>query len=214
MTAQTSSTRFPAVILSGGKSSRMGEPKALVSFGPGRLVDHVAARLRPQVRSIALNSNDPAITLAGADGFPDSFAGFHGPLAGIHAALVHVAGTDPGASHVFLLPVDAPFFPKDVVARLAATLTGPDDVALGASLGRMHPVLGLWPVSLAPALGDWLRDPPTLKVRAFLDGRPLRVTEFPVVDTPLGPLDPFSNINTPDDLAHARKLLESVCNGD
>lgn len=198
---------FPAVILSGGRSSRMGEAKALLPFGQARLIDHVAARIRPHVAQILLNANDPAITLPGATAFADDIAGFQGPLAGIHAALMQVRGTIADATHVFMLPVDCPFFPEDIVMRLASTLTGPDDVALAASGGRMHPVLGLWPVSLAGDLTAWLADPPTLKVRAFLDGRPLRVTEYPMIDTPLGPLDPFFNINRPDDLEHARQLL-------
>jgi molybdenum cofactor guanylyltransferase len=210
MTEPAATPRFPAVILSGGKSSRMGEPKALLPFGPARLIDHVAARIRPQAGPIALNTNDPSIVLPGSVSFPDRFPGFHGPLAGIHAALAHVAETYPRTTHVLIVPTDSPFFPRDLVATLAATITGPDDIALASSLGRMHPVLGLWPVTLAPKLAAWLENPPTLKVRAFLDGLPVRVTEFPVIDTPLGPLDPFSNINTHDDLDLTRKILEVV----
>lgn len=211
MTSPSTTTRFPAVILSGGKSSRMGEAKALLPFGPIRLIDHVAARIRPQAGPIAVNTNDVSITLPGAAGFPDRFPGFHGPLAGIHAALAHVAETYPEATHTLIVPTDSPFFPKDLVATLAATLTGPEDIALASSLGRMHPALGLWPVTLAPKLADWLENPPTLKVRAFLDGLPVRVTAFPLIDTPLGPLDPFSNVNTHADLDRARKIL-SQCN--
>ena len=212
MTDPAVTPRFPAVILSGGKSSRMGEPKALLPFGTARLIDHVAARIRPQAGPIALNTNDPAITLPGSPGFPDRFAGFHGPLAGIHAALAHVAETHPDATHALVVPTDSPFFPKDLVAILAATLTGPQDVALAASLGRMHPVLGLWPVTALPKLTTWLENPPTLKVRVFLENLPVRVTEFPTIETPIGPLDPFSNINTHDDLDRARKILEVVRN--
>lgn len=203
-------SRFPAVILSGGRSSRMGRPKALLPFGSGRLIDHVAARVGPQATSIALNANDPAITLAGTASFPDSFAGFSGPLAGIHAGLVHISAQEPDANHALMVPVDGPFFPRDLADTLAASLREPEDIALAASDGRMHPVLGLWPLSLAGRLAAWLEDPPTLKVRAFLDGLPVRVTEFAFIDTPRGPLDPFFNINTPDDLDHARKMLEVV----
>ena len=204
------SSRFPAVILSGGRSSRMGRPKALLPFGSGRLIDHVAARVVPQATSIALNANDPAITLAGTTTLPDRFAAFPGPLAGIHAGLVHIRAREPGASHALMVPVDGPFFPPDLAATLAASLQSPDDIALAASGGRMHPVLGLWPLSLADRLAAWLEDPPTLKVRAFLDRLPVRVTEFAFINTPRGPLDPFFNINTPDDLDHARKMLEVV----
>ena len=109
-----------------------------------------------------------------------------------------------------MLPVDCPFFPKNVVTTLAATLAGPEDIALAASAGRLHPVFGLWPAALAPALAGWLADPPTLKVHAFLDDHAPRMVEFPLVETALGPLDPFFNVNTPDDLAHARRLLAEV----
>ncbi|CAN7306661.1 molybdenum cofactor guanylyltransferase [Rhizobium sp. LjRoot254] len=204
--------RFPAVILAGGKSSRMGEPKALLPFGQGQLIDHVAARLTPQVTAIALNANDPSITLPGVAAFPDLFTDYPGPLAGIHAGLAHIRENEPGATHAFMVPVDGPFFPTNLVETLAATLTGPADIALTASGGRLHPVLGLWPVSLTDRLADWLKAPPTLKVRAFLDGLPVHVTEFLFLETPLGPLDPFFNINTREDLDHARKMLEVVVN--
>lgn len=212
MTDPAAKPRFPAVILSGGRSARMGEPKALLPFGAGRLIDHVAARIRPQADSIAVNTNDPVISLPGSIAFPDLFAGFHGPLAGIHAALDHVARTYPAATHTLIVPTDSPFFPKDLADRLRATLTGPDDVALTTSLGRMHPVLGLWPVTALTKLAAWLENPPTLKVRVFLERLPVRITEFPQIETPLGPLDPFSNVNTHNDLDRARKILEVVGN--
>lgn len=203
------SAGFPGVILSGGRSSRMGEAKALLPFGEGRLIDHVADRLRPQVAGIHLNSNAPGITLPATPRFGDVFEGYHGPLAGIHAALAHVRAAGIGASHVAIMPVDAPFFPKDLVARLEAALTGPGDIALTMSGGQMHPVMGLWPLSLEARLGEWLANPPALKVRAFLDGLPVRTVAFPPVATAFGDLDPFFNVNTTDDLEYARKVLDA-----
>lgn len=211
MALSDTTPRFPAVILAGGKSSRMGEPKALLPFGNGRLIDHVATRIRPEVSTIALNANDPAISLPGVPAFADRFHDFPGPLAGIHAGLLHVAQAHLDANHVLMLPVDSPFFPRHLAATLAAALTAQDDIALASSGGRMHPVLGLWPVTLASKLAAWLENPPTLKVRAFLEGLQVRVTEFAFIETPLGPLDPFFNINTSDDLDRARKIL-AECN--
>ena len=204
---------FPGVILSGGKSSRMGEPKALLPFGDRRLIDHIAARLAPQVSVLGLNSNDPSIALAGVSAFSDRFADFPGPLAGIHAALAHPAESGSTMTHVAIVPVDAPFFPLDLVARLQTALTGPDDIALTMSHGRMHPVMGLWPLSVLDRLGKWLENPPTLKVRVFLDGLPVRTVAFAPIATPLGELDPFFNVNTPDDLERARRILNAEHSG-
>lgn len=200
-------SRFPGIILSGGRSSRMGEPKALLPFGQARLIDHVAGRLAPQVSYLLLNSNDPRIALAGSRSVPDRFQDFPGPLAGIHAGLAHVAEHGPPTSHLATVAVDAPFFPSDLFVRLEAALTGPDDVALATSLGRQHPVMGLWPISALGPLSVWLADPPTLRVRAFLETLPVVTVDFPAIETSLGPIDPFLNINTVDDLQRARAVL-------
>jgi molybdopterin-guanine dinucleotide biosynthesis protein A len=201
---------FPGVILSGGQSSRMGEPKALLGFGCGRLIDHVAARLAPQVSRLYLNSNDADIALPGTPAFADRFSDFPGPLAGIHASLAHIAATADAATHVAIVPVDAPFFPPDFVERLAATLNSADDIALTMSYGQIHPVMGLWPLSATGRLEKWLENPPTLKVRAFLDGLTVKTVEFAPIPTTLGELDPFFNVNTRDDLERARKMLDAA----
>jgi molybdopterin-guanine dinucleotide biosynthesis protein A len=199
---------FPGTILAGGRSSRMGAPKALLPFGSaGRLIDHVAARLSPQVDGLLLNANSPDISLAGVARFADRFADFPGPLGGIHASLCHVAETMPEKTHVFLLPVDMPFFPQDLAQQLRSFLAGPEELVLTRSDGRLHPVTGLWPVSLAARLGRWLEAPPTLKVRAFLDGLPVRAVDFAPRPTATGPIDPFFNVNTPEDYRLALSLI-------
>jgi molybdenum cofactor guanylyltransferase len=197
----------PGVLLSGGRSSRMGRPKALLPFGSHRLIDHVAARLAPQVDSIAINANDPDIDLPGAPAFPDLTPDFQGPLAGLQAALSYVARTCPDAAHAAVITVDSPFFPLDLFDQLAETLVDNDVVALAASNGRMHPVTGLWPVSILPALNAWMAAPPTLKVRAFLEDKPVRVVNFDATVTAAGVIDPFFNINTPEDLDIALRHL-------
>ncbi|WP_137156271.1 molybdenum cofactor guanylyltransferase MobA [Rhizobium sp. FKL33] len=203
----------PGVILSGGRSSRMGRPKALLPFGAGRLIDHIAARLAPQVDSLAVNSNDPDLRVDGAPAFPDIAPGFQGPLAGLQAALRHTSRAHPEATHLAVVTVDTPFFPTDLFDSLRAALESDGDVALAASHGRMHPVTGLWPVSVLEALDAWLAAPPTLKVRAFLDDKPIRVVEFDAAITAAGVIDPFFNINTPDDLAEALRHLGAAAGG-
>jgi molybdenum cofactor guanylyltransferase len=203
--------RFPGVILAGGKSLRMGEPKALLPFAGARLIDHVAARVRPQVTALMLNANDPAITLPGATRISDHYPGQPGPLAGVHSALRHVQDAGPDApSHVLIVPVDSPFIPSDFAARLAEHLADAGDVAIAASGGYIHPVIGLWPLALLNRLETWLNDPPNLKVRAFLGNETVRIIDFPVVTTTLGPLDPFFNINRPEDLDFALRLHEAA----
>lgn len=199
--------RILGAILSGGRSSRMRSPKALLPFGSARLIDHVAARLAPQVGGLLVNANDPTICLAGVPTVADRFSDFPGPLAGIHAALSEAAAIVPQPSHVATVPVDTPFFPEDLVAQLSAAAPDDDTAVLAASPDGLHPVVGLWPLSVLPELDAWLKNPPTLKVRAFLDRIPHCVVAFEPLASPFGDIDPFFNVNTPGELEKARSLL-------
>lgn len=191
----------PGLILAGGQSRRMGRDKALLPFGGATLLGHIAARLRPQVTALALNG--PAELAGDLPCLPDSLAGQLGPLAGILAGLE--ARLDPEATHLLTVPVDSPFFPTDLGARLAEAVDGKDVIAVAASQGRDHPVFGLWPVALADALRRFVLEDERRSIRGFLDRHQTRVVAF----APLpGGLDPFFNVNTPEDFLRAQQILE------
>lgn len=201
--------RPPALILAGGLSRRMGRDKRLAHLGGRPLLAHVLERLRPQVESLAINAPqpleiDPALPLV-----PDTLPGRPGPLAGVLAGLRHAARTSPGASHLLTVPADTPFLPHDLVARLAAAADDPAGIVVAASRGRPHPVVALWPLSLVDDLEAWLRDPDNRRLQAFIARHPNRAVAFAGISTAIGDLDPFFNVNTPDDLATAERFLKA-----
>lgn len=198
---------FPAVILAGGRSQRMGADKALLPIGGKPLLERAVERLRPQTDRIAINSNTRPPGLPGLDGIPvlsDTVAGHRGPLAGILAAMRHAASLDGAPTHVATVAVDSPFFPKDLIARLSAS-AAPGTIVTAAVEDRSHPVFGLWPVGLAGALEDWIggRD---LSVRGFVARHPHIETPFPALTLDGRVLDPFFNVNTPEDFARAQAI--------
>jgi molybdopterin-guanine dinucleotide biosynthesis protein A len=197
----------PAVILAGGLSRRMGHDKAGVMLGGRSLLDHVVARLLPQVSAIALNAHPDVHAPHGLPVIADVIAGHRGPLAGILTAMRHGAEQHAHASHVLTVPIDSPFLPHDLVARLAEEAHANDAIAIAASAGTMHPVCGLWPVSLADALQAFLDGPDEPRVKTFLEGQKTALVDFPLIETAQGPLDPFINLNTPDDLKSAETFL-------
>ncbi|OCP10246.1 MULTISPECIES: molybdenum cofactor guanylyltransferase MobA [unclassified Ensifer] len=203
------SPRLPAVILAGGLSRRMGSPKSALLLGSRPMLTRIVARLRPQVESIALNLNSEP-TDAVSLGLPvvaDTVPGFLGPLAGVLAAMRHAATASSQASHVLVVPTDTPFFPTDLVARLAEAMTVRQQIAVAASAGQMHPLFALWPVALADALEIWLSSDPKRRVRAFIERHPSVTVDFPLVATAKGAFDPFFNVNTPGDLNEAEEWL-------
>ena len=197
------------VILAGGRATRMGGgDKGLREVGGRRLIDHVIARLAPQVDAMAISANgDPArLSEFGLAVLPDSLPGHPGPLAGVLAGLDWAAGQ--GAHAIVTAAADTPFFPRDLVARLQAGAT-PSGLCLAASpdrAGRMwrHPTFGLWPVALRDDLRDALAGG-LRKVVSWTDGHGAGVAEF---DS--RPFDPFFNVNTPEDIAFAEQLARKA----
>lgn len=202
-------TSLPAVILAGGLSRRMGSPKSALMLGGLPMLTQIVERLRPQVASIAVNLNaEPTEAVPG--GLPviaDTVPGFLGPLAGVLTAMRHVAATTPKAEHVVVLPTDTPFFPADLVQRLANAMTLRQQIAVAESADHMHPLFALWPVQLADDLEAWLTSDPKRRVRAFIERHPSVSVDFPLVATTRGEFDPFFNVNTPDDLKDAEEWL-------
>ncbi len=197
------------IVLAGGLSRRMGGgDKSLRMLGGRPILARILDRLRPQVAALALNANGDPARFAGfaLDIVPDSVAGFAGPLAGVLAGLDWAALRAPPCSHVVSVAGDAPFLPRDLVARLAEAIAdGRHDLACAASAGRAHPVFGLWPVHLRGALRSALAEEGLRKVDLWTARYRLAVVEFPTI-----PLDPFFNANEPEDLATAERLLATV----
>lgn len=194
------------VILAGGQSRRMGGgDKALRTLGGETLLSRVVARARPQVRVLALNANgDPARFSAFAlPVIADAVPGFAGPLAGVLTGLEWARANAPGLVWLASFATDAPFFPRDLVARLlGAAEREKADLACAASGGRNHPVFGLWPLRLAADLRRAVVEEGIRKVEDWT-GR----FHVAIVDYPAQPFDPFFNANRPEDLAEAEQLL-------
>ncbi len=198
------------VILAGGLSSRMGGgDKGLLDLGGKSILSHVIDRLEPQAAGLALNANgDPdRFKDTGLQVIADSLSGHPGPLAGVLAGLDWAA--QQGADSIVTAAADTPFFPCDLVPRLLLASEGMvHPLALAASRdaasGKLwrQPTFGLWPVSLRDdlrkALEGGLR-----KVVLWTDQHGAQTVEFPVIS-----IDPFFNVNTPQDLEQARALAK------
>lgn len=206
--AKVSGRDLLGVILAGGRSSRMGGgDKSLLLLEGRPLLAHVVERLGPQVAEMALNANgDPARFAAfGLSVVADEGEERPGPLAGVLAGLDHAAAH--GYARIVTVAADTPFFPTDLVGRLAAAAEADDaPIALAATPdprggAARHPTFGLWPVALREdlrrALADGVR-----KIVAWTDGHGAASAVFDA-----GPPDPFFNVNTPADLVEAERLL-------
>ena len=196
---------IPGVLLAGGLARRMGGgDKPMQQIGGRTILERVIARLGPQCDGLILNANgDPArFARFGLPVIADTVGNFPGPLAGILAALDWVAANRPEASLMLSAAADCPFLPPDLVARLYRAFVDENvQLAVAASAGRSHPVIGLWSVALRDELRHALVVEDVRKV-----GRWTARYRLATVTWPATPLDPFFNANTAEDIAEAERL--------
>ncbi len=192
-------TRVVGLILAGGRASRMGGEKPLMEFRGKPLIAHAIERARPQVDELLINAAEPErYAQFGCSVISDSIGGFQGPLAGVLAGLDWVHANRKNASWLATFACDAPFFPADMVERLiAGTEATCAGIAVAASGAQHHPVFAMWSTAIAASSKD-LKDGESRKMDDFIEGYPNVRVMFAG-----GAVDPFFNINTPEDLARA-----------
>ena len=197
----------PGVLLAGGLARRMGGgDKPMREIAGRSILDRVIARLKPQCDGLILNANgDPARFAAfGLPVIADSVADFPGPLAGILAALDWAAANRPDVAFILSAAADCPFLPRDLVSRLhRARAEEKAELAVAASGGQSHPVIGLWNVALREELRHALVVEDIRKIDRWTARYKLATVEWPTA-----PLDPFFNANTMDDIAEAERLAK------
>jgi molybdenum cofactor guanylyltransferase len=193
------------LVLAGGLARRMGGgDKALLPICGETILDRVLARIGPQCRGVILNANgDPArFERFGLPVIADDIPDFAGPLAGILAGLDWAAANTPKIEWVVSVPGDCPFVPRDLVGRLhAARAEQAKALACAKSGDWRHPVAGLWQVALRADLRRALVDEGLHKIEVWTGRYGVAIAEW--ADKPV---DPFFNVNRPEDLAEAERI--------
>jgi molybdopterin molybdotransferase len=196
------------LILAGGQGRRMGGvDKGLQMFRGKRLVDHVYARLAPQVGGIIINANQnhDAYKTFGVRVVSDAIGNFAGPLAGLHAGL-----SVSRRPYLATVPCDSPFVPEDLVERLMARLNESGAaIAVATTGGRPEPVFCLVRRSVLESLTTFLKSGGR-KVYDWYASLPLVEVDFD------DQAAAFSNINTREQLASLEKQTpaEAGTSGD
>jgi molybdopterin-guanine dinucleotide biosynthesis protein A len=195
------------LVLAGGLARRMGGgDKALIAIGGVAIIDRVLALLRPACTGIILNANgDPArFARYGLPVIPDSVPDFAGPLAGILAGLDWAAANRPDLDWVASVPGDCPFLPHDLVRRLHEVREkAGTPLACARSGDWRHPVVGLWPIALRHDLRHALVVEDLRKIEVWTARHGVAIADWPAQ-----PVDPFFNVNTPEDAAEAERLVQ------
>ena len=193
------------LVLAGGLARRMGGgDKARIRIGGATILQRVLACIRPQCTAVILNANgDPArFADAGLPVVADSVPDFAGPLAGILAGLDWAVANMSDTQWIASVPGDCPFLPRHLVSRLHdARAAAGVPLACARSGEWRHPVVALWPVKLRDDLRHALVDEDLHKIEIWTARHGIAIADWPTE-----PIDPFFNVNTPEDAAKAEAL--------
>jgi molybdenum cofactor guanylyltransferase len=184
-------------VLAGGRSSRIGAPKATLELGGRPLISYpLAAMVAAGLETIVVAKPDSELPEMGNEVWPEPQEPSH-PLLGIVTALQRAAGRP-----VLVCGCDMPFVTAELISHLAHR-DGP--IVLPFAGGRYHPMLARYQPSLAPALASALEQQRPLQQVVAASGPEL------IDERGLAPFgDPerlLFNVNTPADLERARELL-------
>jgi molybdopterin-guanine dinucleotide biosynthesis protein A len=201
-------TEAPAtygLVLAGGLARRMGGgDKAMIRIGRDTILERALARLSPQCAGMVINANGDPTRFArfGLPVVADDVAGFAGPLAGILAGLDWLNASAPTVPWLVSVPGDCPFLPGDLVHRLHAARAEAGVLLACAKSGNWrHPVVGLWPVGLRDDLRRALVEEGLRKIEVWTARHGVGIAEWPAE-----PVDPFFNVNTPQDAERAQRF--------
>ena len=193
-----------AIILAGGRSSRMGTDKALLPL-PGdpniTFVEHLTSLLAPYSQEVLLVARDAAQAIDYAvvergsariltDETPD-----YGPLMGLYSGL---RAMHPSSTHALLVAVDMPFMQPALVSFM---LSQPLGDALLVPLVEQVPqvLLSVYPRAVLPRIEACLRQG-RRDLRSLLAVCPVHYLEEAQLRVADPLLRSFVNINTPEDL--------------
>ena len=196
--------RITGVIQAGGQSTRMGgRPKALMEVGGRRIIDRVADVVREVADDVLIVTNTPKLYASldlpmVPDAFPD-----HGSLGGIYSGLRAATG-----DAAFTVACDMPFLMAEV-ARLVTGRAGEADVVVprvGEQWETLHACYAkscLGPIESRLRAGQ-------LKITGFYDDVRVLTIAADEVARFRAPEIVFMNVNTPEELEAARRLLPAL----
>jgi len=151
------------IILSGGKSSRMGENKSFLNFGEKTVIEHIIQLMKSIFSDVILITNTPheyqhlAIPI-----FEDVYKQM-GPLAGMHSGLVN-SKTEQN----FIISCDLPLMSREVIDHIINYKTN-KKITICKADGYLQPLLGIYLKSLIPIIENILTNEKKHSMYALLD---------------------------------------------
>jgi molybdopterin-guanine dinucleotide biosynthesis protein A len=182
------------VVLAGGKSSRFGEDKNHIKLGNKTLLEHVLYKINNKFPETLIVSNHPLkiqitkkITI-----IEDCFENL-GPLVGVLSSMKWIKENKKTFKWIATFPSDTPFFETSIIEEYKKKIT---------TNNKRHNIFGLWSIDLLQTLENDIVKNNFRKVEDWANKIGVKTINVEIKE-----FDPFFNINTKEDFAIAKKIL-------
>lgn len=172
------------VIMAGGKSSRMGRPKALLGYDGHTFLDHIIYNTSVFDRQY-ISANNNLYDQFNCKIINDKYTDI-GPMGAIHAALAECAN-----EYVFFIPCDMPFVSEESIFCLFDKMENNADAVVFVAQEKVFPTVGIYRKSILPQLEKQIESG-NYKMMKLLDSIKTQYVQAPFPHQ-------FKNINTPAD---------------
>ena len=198
-----------ALILCGGRSSRMGRPKAFLPYGGTTMINHILTNIKDLFAETFLVSNEPESYEAFEVDVVKDILPYRGPLRGILSGLLVSQ-----YSHAFVIACDMPLVNARLVRELCARRHD-HDVVVAAHEEGLEPLLGVYSKNCIKPLEESLFNG-DLSLKDFLSALDSSTFDIEAGEGGTG-LPSYFNVNTPQDysrLVTGGSVLELNVGGD
>ena len=192
------------VVLAGGKSSRFGEDKNHIKLGNKTLLEHVLYKINNKFPETLIVSNHPLkiqitnkITI-----IEDCFENL-GPLVGVLSSMKWIKENKKTFKWIATFPSDTPFFETSIIEEYKKRITtNESSLYFVKSNNKRHNIFGLWSIDLLQTLENDIVKNNFRKVEDWANKIGVKTINVEIKE-----FDPFFNINTKEDFAIAKKIL-------
>ena len=192
------------VVLAGGKSSRFGEDKNHIKLGNKTLLEHVLYKINNKFPETLIVSNRPLkiqitkkITI-----IEDCFENL-GPLVGVLSSMKWIKENKKTFKWIATFPSDTPFFETSIIEEYKKRVTtNESSLYFVKSNNKRHNIFGLWSIDLLQTLENDIVKNNFRKVEDWANKIGVKTINVEIKE-----FDPFFNINTKEDFAIAKKIL-------
>lgn len=192
-----------AIILAGGRASRMGFDKQEIKI-QGKYIGTYQADILSEIfdeiiivtKRPDLYSDRPYKTLE------DIYPG-QGPLSGLHAGLA--SSSSDGA---FVLACDMPYIDLSYISYIKSLAQ--DTGVSGVYQGYIEPMYSIYPRFITPDLEDILSQGLDSRPRILIEKHKFTLVKEDTIMELTGGFNIFANLNTPEDLEKFQKSIEKT----